>query len=522
MTRMIILVAALVGSGLALVEAGQAGLERFSRYWGPRYRPLPPAPSPSAPPDSLSLLRAVPEPAPVDALHHWNHVAIDMSGLDHTPPAEGETRVFGEQFGPGRAARAMAIVHIAIFDAVNSIAHKYHGFTGIPDVSPGASVDAAIAAAAHLTLSDLFPSQRAQSEAMFAQDMARIPESPAKQEGLETGRRAAERVLELTRHDGSHHEELIVGETYFPSTMPAKWTPDPVSGSRVVIGARWGMVRPMVLRSVRAHRAPAPPALTSAEYTEAFNEVIRLGGDGITTPTERTDEQTMIGIYWAYDGTPSLCAPPRMYNQITMTIADQMGTTGVDLARLLALVNVAMSDAAIVTWESKFHWNFWRPVTGIREAERGIGWRTSGDGNPDTSGDATFTPLGAPATELQGPDFTPPFPSYPSGHAAFGGAVFQVLRHFYGTDDIPFTFVSDELNGRTRDRHGAVRPLLPRSFARLSQAEEENGQSRIYLGIHWSFDKTAGIKQGRGIADEVFRKAARPRTSASKTDTASR
>lgn len=102
---------------------------------------------------------------------------------------------------------------------------------------------------------------------------------------------------------------------------------------------------------------------------------------------------------------------------------------------------------------------------------------------------------------MNGPNFTPPFLAYPSGHAGFGGALFQVLRNFFGTDKIPFTFVSDEFNGVTRDHNGDVRPLMPRSFTSLSQAEEENGQSRIYLGIHWSFDKTEGIAQGRRVAD---------------------
>src|SRR5436190_12920969 len=119
-------------------------------------------------------------------------------------------------------------------------------------------------------------------------------------------------------------------------------------------------------------------------------------------------------------------------------------------------------------------------------------------------------PLGAPASNLQGPNFTPPFPAYPSGHAGFGAALFETLRRFYGTDAIAFTFVSDEFNGVTRDREGNVRPLLPRTFASLSSAEEENGQSRIYLGIHWSFDKTEGIAQGRHVADYVFTHAFEP------------
>jgi hypothetical protein len=118
-------------------------------------------------------------------------------------------------------------------------------------------------------------------------------------------------------------------------------------------------------------------------------------------------------------------------------------------------------------------------------------------------------PLGAPASNLAGPNFTPPFPAYPSGHAGFGGALFETLRRFYGTDAIPFTFVSDEFDGTTRDNEGNLRPRLSRSFATLSAAEEENGQSRIYLGIHWSFDKTEGIAQGRAVAEQVFEHAFR-------------
>jgi hypothetical protein len=166
-----------------------------------------------------------------------------------------------------------------------------------------------------------------------------------------------------------------------------------------------------------------------------------------------------------------------------------------------------MADAGIAIWESKFHYDLWRPVTGIREADPGTGPTGRGDGNNRTHGDVNFSPLGAPASNLQGPNFTPPFPAYPSGHAGFGGALFQTLRRFYGTDDIPFTFISDEFNGRTADNNGNIRPLIPRSFNLLSEAEEENGQSRIYLGIHWSFDKTQGIAQGRRVARYVYENA---------------
>jgi len=169
-----------------------------------------------------------------------------------------------------------------------------------------------------------------------------------------------------------------------------------------------------------------------------------------------------------------------------------------------------MADAAITIWESKYHYNLWRPITAIRESDPGTGPTGRGDGNPATVGDPIFTPLGAPASNLNGPNFTPPFPAYPSGHAGFGGAIFETLRRFYGTDKIGFNFVSDEFNGVTKDNDGNVRPYMPRSFSSLSQAEEENGQSRIYLGIHWHFDKTAGINQGRRVADYIFDHAFQP------------
>jgi len=205
-----------------------------------------------------------------------------------------------------------------------------------------------------------------------------------------------------------------------------------------------------------------------------------------------------------------LCAPPRLYNQIAVQLALARGVNAVELSRLLALANTAMADAGISIWESKYHYQFWRPITGIRESDPGFGPTGLGDGNADTVCDPTYSPLGAPASNLEGPNFTPPFPAYPSGHAGFGGALFQTLRTFFGTDDIAFTFVSDEFNGITRDNGGNIRPLLPRTFTSLSQAEEENGQSRIYLGIHWRFDKTQAIAQGERVADYVYSHAFLP------------
>ena len=427
----------------------------------------------------------------------WNRLAIDASGLDHTPVAPGESRTFGHHLGPGKASRAMAIVHIAMFETINAIRGGYQSYVGLPPAT-NASLQAAIAQAAHDTLVALYPSHNPTFDNALAEDLAVIPDSPSKTAGISLGQQAAALILAMRTNDGSD-----VDKPYTFSDQPGKWRADPINPSQQPLGDEWGEVAPFLLTSPDQFRAPPPPAINSAEYATAYNEVKEFGGDGIVTATSRTADQTHIGIYWAYDGTPSLCAPPRLYNQIAVQLGTERGLGVIDMARMLALVNVAMADAGIAIWESKYFYNYWRPVTGIREADPGSGPSGLGDDNPDTFGDPAYVPLCAPASNLIGKNFTPPFPAYPSGHAGFGGALFEVLRDFFGTDDIAFTFVSDEYNGETLDNEGNVRPLVPRSFTSLSQAEEENGQSRIYLGIHWSFDKTEGIALGNRVADYV-------------------
>jgi hypothetical protein len=404
----------------------------------------------------------------------------------------------------------MAVVHVAIFEAVNAITGGYESYVGLAPAPPGTSLPAAISQAAHDALVAVYPSHAPRLDLELARALVMVPDGPGKADGVALGRAAAAAIVAMRANDGSHHAEPVYGTEYVAGDEAGVWRQDPVSLYPDALGARWSEVRPFVLLEAAQFRAPPPPPLDSAEYANAYNETLRLGGDGVTTPTERTEEQTFIGIFWAYDGTPSLCAPPRLYNQIIVQVAAQMGSDALETARLLALANVALADAGIAGWESKYFYSFWRPVTGIREADPGTGPTGTGDGNPATIGDPAFLPLGAPASNLGGPNFTPPFPSYPSGHAGFGGTVFQVLRRFYGTDFIAFTFVSDEWNGVTRDNQGNVRPLRPRSFSSLSEAEEENGQSRIYLGIHWSFDKTSGIALGRQVGDYVFDHVFRP------------
>ena len=452
-------------------------------HWGPRYH------------DAAQLnLEAQPRSRfGIDAVRRWNEITLNANAADHALAKPN-------QLGPLRTARAFAIVHIAIFDAINAVAGAYRGYTRLQPVAGPISVEAAVAQAAHDSLSALFPSQAANFDMPLAEELRAIHDNRAKRNGVDLGRAAASAILALRASDGSHHDEKLYGADYLPADGADKWRQDPISEVPIALGSRWGeLVTPFVMRSADQFPIPPPPAAGSPEFIAAFDEVKNYGGcgsdpaacavgaDGFVTPTIRTLEQAQIGIFWGYDGTPGVGTPPRLYNQIALQIAQQKGSSGLELARLLALINVAMADAGLAVWKAKYDYEFCRPITALRNA-----------------GLSTWTPLGAPASNKIGPNFTPPFPAYASGHATFGAALFQILRRFYHTDRIPFVFESDEFNGVTKDNTGVVRPRWSRSFANLSQAEEENGQSRIYLGIHWAFDKTEGISQGRRIANYVM------------------
>jgi hypothetical protein len=441
----------------------------------------------------------------------WNEIALDTTAIDHTPNPS-DPSCFGEQIGPHRSSYALAIVHIAMFDAENAVTQKYVSYSSIPPVSGNVSVDRAIAQAAHATLVALYPGQTDRLDAIFNVDITNIPGTQAAIDaGAALGARAANKILALRQNDGSAMPEprwttatppgdyKPIG---YPNVLPGIWQIDPISKLGVALGGNWPKVKPFVMTSAHQFRAPPPPgwphppSLKNEAYKQAYKEVVSVGGDPTPphlTNTSRTPAQTFEGVFWGYDATPGLCAPPRLYNQIARTIALSQKVRGVpEIARLFALINVALADAAIASWDSKFFYQYWRPVTAIRAAS-----------------DPNFYPLGAPDTNAAGPNFTPPFPAYTSGHATFGGALFQMLRHFW-PDETPFTFVSDEFNGKNKDVNGNIMPLRPASFKSFSDAEMANAQSRIYLGIHWHFDAEQGIKQGNLVGDYVFHHAFRP------------
>jgi hypothetical protein len=423
----------------------------------------------------------------------WNLIMQDATAHDHSLSRP-------DQPGPTRTSRAFAIVSVAVFDAWNSIYHRYTPYLSDFRGYERADERIAVATAAYETLRVLYPQQKASFAAAHADWLRRVPLGTARTLGIQLGRRVALAILGRRANDGSN-----ATMTYVPSHHPGYHQADPLHPDQGFLDPQWGFVTPFVLRNVHDYLSPPPPPLNSPEYAEALEEVMLYGGDGVTTPTLRTPRQTETGIFWGYDGTPGLGTPPRMFNQIVRVIAIQRRNNVERNVRLFALVHLAMADAGIQCWYVKYHHEFWRPIMGIRYADL--------DGNPDTVPMPDWTPLGAPATNGagNGVNFTPPFPAYTSGHATFGAAALWTVAGFYNNWRIPFSITSDEFNGINTNGDGSPRPVVTRSYSTLDEAIWENAYSRIFLGIHWSFDATEGVAAGKRISREVVSKVLRPR-----------
>ena len=431
---------------------------------------------------------AIGDPRGRDSILDWNAIALQAVADDFS-------HIYGvpDQNGPTHTSRALAIIHLAMFDAANRItpaAQPYLSNHG-PSADRKISLDAAVAQAATDTLTALYPKQQAVFAAALKQYLVPLTNATTRDKGLALGRSVASDILRVRSQDGSNFRG-----TYTPTGAPGNHDVDPWNPGQGFLDPAWGYVTPFSPGESFAYVPHTPPALGSPEYAAALNDVKAVGGDGVTTSTKRTKDQTEIGLFWAYDGSRGIGVPPRLYNQITRTIAIQQRNSEIENARLFALINAAMADAGILCWGTKYQYAFWRPVLGIRHADE--------DGNSSTQADPNWIPLGAPASNGGGMNFTPSFPAYSSGHATFGAALFRTLQRFYLRDHLPFTFVSDELNGITTDALGHARPLSPRTFCRLSDAAIENARSRMYLGIHWQFDADEGLRSGAAVGDHVF------------------
>ncbi|BBO30594.1 hypothetical protein PLANPX_0206 [Lacipirellula parvula] len=380
---------------------------------------------------------------------------------------------------PGWSTRAMAMTNGAMYDVMMGFERTHQPFKHDAPAPAGASQQAALAQAAYQTLMFAYPGQQPILDAAIAAKLAAIPDSPAKAAGVAYGNQTAQAYINWRTGDNAD-----VTYPYTPGTAPGEWRPDPLHPNQSAWGPGWGTVAPFAIPNSDYFPLDPPPALDSAEYAAAFNQVKELGALNSVT---RTADQTDMAIFWAYD-RQSMGPPPVLFDRNLQDIALTMGNTERENARLFAIASVAMADAATAAWDAKFTDNFWRPITAIREGDA--------DGNAATEAAVDWKPLGAPGANVNdwSDDFTPPFPAWPSGHASMGGALFEVLRDFYGTDDVDYVLNSAE---------SMPSGLNTRSFTSFSQAEWENGMSRIYLGVHWIFDAEDGITLGNNIADWV-------------------
>jgi len=374
-----------------------------------------------------------------------------------------------------------AMMHVAIHDALNAIDRQSRPYAFDGRIVSGTSPEAAVAAAARGVLVSAinqlpFPpacvlAGLASVEADYAAAVAAIPNGSPKAQGLLLGAAAAAAILAVRVGDGS--DTPLVDSSYPQGTEPGEYRFVP--GVDFTFAPGWGNVTPFVLSHSAQFRASPPYRIRSSKYTADFNEVKLLGGDDVTTPSARTADQTEIGRFW-------IESSPLAWNRLARGVSVSQGLDLWQNARLFGLLNLAMADGYIGSWETKYHYSFWRPVTAIREGDA--------DGNPDTIGDPDWTPLQP----------TYPMPDHDSAHAVEGATAAEVLKRFFGTDEVSFTNCSLSLppGSRCTDPN----PIY-RSYTSFWQAANENGLSRILVGIHFRRAVDEGLEHGRKIADRA-------------------
>ena len=400
-----------------------------------------------------------------DVVTDWNNAALGAIRTGSTAPPV--------------ASRALAILHASIYDAVNGIVRSHEPYFVKEKASMTASQEAAASGAAHKVLVVLFPANAKTFDDLHEATLAGIRHGPHKQRGLEWGESVADRILRWRANDGSRDVVPPPGDSEDEGELkPGEWRPTPpppLPGFAPYLLPQWGFVTPFAMPRSNFFRPKGPPALESAKYAADYDEVKALGA---AVGSTRTPEQSDIALFWA-DGAGT-ATPPGHWNVIAKDVATARGNTLRENARLFALLNVAMADAAICAWDAKYKYNFWRPVTAIRNGDT--------DGNPATTGDSSWSSY-IP---------TPPHPDYISGHSTFSGAAAAVLSLFYGTTRISFETGSDALPGTVR------------RFRSFLAAANEAALSRLYGGIHFRSANDDGLKSGLAIGGWAFTHTMRP------------
>jgi hypothetical protein len=386
-----------------------------------------------------------------DVVTEWNEIMVQTAQVATPDPVV--------------RARTAALAQVAVFEAVNSIVGDYEPYDHALAAPQGASAEAAAVAAAHRVLSTLHPQATSQLDAARDQSLAIIPDGTAKSDGIGVGIAAADSIIALRADDG-----VDAPVSYTPGTLPGEYRPTPPDFTPA-FRPGFGQVATFVIRSGRQFRSAPPPPLRSKLYAVAFEEVKRVGEAG---STQRPADRTQIAHFYAVADVDTIYYP--VARQIIVTRVRTVSEN----ARLFALLSMVIWDSAIACLETKYHFNLWRPVTAIREAHT--------DGNRRTEPDIAWAP------EV----FTPPFPSYPSGHASFGGAARAVLEQEFGRAGHVITLT-----------HPALSDIVLR-YTTFKQITDDIDDARIYGGIHYRFDQQAGAWQGKRVGEYVLRHALRP------------
>jgi hypothetical protein len=418
--------------------------------------------------------------AAADEVINWNNILLDTIRAEGGPPCP--------------ISRYSAMMHTAVYDAVNSITRTHEPYLAIFDAPADASQEAAVAAAAHAVLSHEFPGRAAIYDAALAASLAAIPDGPAEDAGVAVGVASATTCVANRAADGTQ-----VDPPYGLGGHPGDWRPTFPDFTQPPFSPGWGSSMPWGITDPASLRPAGPAGFTSMsdlmqsrEYARQVNEVKAIGRrDSIV----RNQEQTRIAFFWANDVNGTY-KPPGQQFSISQVVSAAHGLTLEQNARLFALVAIAMGDAGVVAWNAKYNTDIdlWRPIDAIREADT--------DGNPRTKPDPSWEPLNP---------FSPPFPAWISGHATFGAAAGAAMAGFFGSDHVTFTIDSEDpfyqaIGGGTRTFHS------------FSEAAWENAESRLYLGVHYRFDAVDGNRAGTAIGEYVAGNLLRPICSADFND----
>jgi hypothetical protein len=387
-----------------------------------------------------AAIMTTPTAAYSDMVTDWNEIAIKT----FPPTVLGPTQ-----------ARFLGIVHAAIYDATNAIDRKHQVYAIEIKALPGASMEAAAATAAHDTLIKLFPIQQSALDTALADSLSKIPDGPAKRDGITVGKESAEKTVAAHANDGA-----TAKVPYSPGTSPDSWQPTPPTMAPAAL-TQWGTVTPFMLKSGDQITVPGPFPLTSSAYANDVNEVKSVGAANSVT---RTAEQTAVAIFW----TTTSSTP---WNTVARAAAKAHNNSLAENARLFALLNMITSDSQVACWCCKYKYNFLRPITAIHNADR--------LSNSAIRSDSNWESLLC----------TPAHPDYPAGHCAFGASAAKVLQDFFGSDEVTADVMYPPIFGMTRHWH---------SFSEISK---ETNDARVWGGIHTRHACTDGAELGRQVAE---------------------